>query len=127
MSTAGLTNGTFFEIFGTFNVTSSAAFKLEHDDGAVLELLSGGSVVAKTGSGDATVASSGQTGSFSVSPGVYSFELLYSEVNGAPAVLEVQADAAPGPIPGTGLLSFVALGLLGLASAGRKKFLQRAL
>jgi len=33
-------------------------------------------------------------------------------------------DPAPGPIPGAGLLSYLALGLLGLSSVGWKRFRQ---
>ena len=41
-------------------------------------------------------------------------------------IAELSVNAAPGPIPGAGLLSYLALGTFGLGSAGWKRLRMRS-
>jgi len=128
MSTGGnLNKGMFIEITGQMQLdSSSASFKFPHDDGVELIIDPGLGQKIVYSDPNPTQASPSQIVSFlgqGISPGLHSFEILYDEVNGAPAQLSFPTGsvAVPGPIPGTGLLSFLALGILGFFSAARKR------
>jgi hypothetical protein len=75
---------------------------------------------------------SGTSGRFTLSFGTPSGigQLSISFVNGGGAVggpfTYHDVNAAPGPIPGAGLLSYVALGFLGLGSEGWKRYPYRS-
>ena len=93
--------GSQFFAAGTYTIT--------HDDGMFLYL--DGSSTCAVCSGSPTTA---EDSSFTIgTSGMYSYDLLYAEVNGAPAVLEFPATATPEPssfiLLGSGLLSVAGL------------------
>jgi hypothetical protein len=51
---------------------------------------------------------------------IFVLSCAMSALSVGPAIAAVQA--SPGPIPGAGFLSYVALGLLGVGSAGWKRW-----
>ena len=95
---------------GTTYLTGGVTYSVTHDDGAFLYL--NGVQVLGPGSGNPT---NPITSTFSVATtGAYSFDLLYAEVNGAPATLNFNAPLSATPEPS----SFVLLGSGLLAAAG---------
>jgi hypothetical protein len=109
--------GTFIVLTGQIFLNAGAnTLTLPHDDGIILS-------IAGIGVYDDHAPTSvvpGQSHTFNApSAGLYSFTLEYAGVNGPPERLELSQ--APGPIPGAGLLSYIALALLGLGSAAWKR------
>ena len=107
-------NNTIWELTGSTYLTGGTTYTLTHDDGAYLYLDGGSNVLMPPNSGDPTVAF---PSTFSVaSSGTYSFEILYTEINGSPAVLDAPfaSNTAPTPEPS----SFILLGSGLLAAAG---------
>lgn len=96
---------------GTTFLTAGTTYSIIHDDGTVLYLNN----VLTVDSPSPTIA---KDSSFTVgTTGNYSFDLLYAEVNGAPAVLDFPTATTPEPS------TFVLLGsgLLGAAGAIRRR------
>ena len=92
---------------GTTFLQGGVTYSLTHDDGAFL-YLNGVQVIASGG------PTTPKTDTFSVATsGAYSFDLLYAEVNGAPATLNFT-----GPLATPEPSSFVLLGSGLLAAAG---------
>lgn len=119
-----LTGNTFFQIQGVVDLQPGTnSFTITHDDGVVLNITGFGTpldnpgptgplpdIFTVTNTGSAVVAAP--------------FTLDYVECCGGDAVLQfitaTPQHAVPGPIPGTGLLSFAVLALAGgMASARR--------
>jgi hypothetical protein len=67
---------------------------------------------------------SGGGGSF-LDPSVLQ-PIALSGVNAGNGEVVIALQAAPGPIPGAGLLSYIALGLLGVGSIGWKRLRMRS-
>ena len=90
---------------------SAGTYTLTHDDGAFLYL--DGSSTCVVCSGSPTTA---EASYFTIATsGTYSFDLLYAEVNGAPAVLEMTST----PEPSTFVL--LGSGLMGVAGLVRRR------
>lgn len=106
-------NNTELTFTGTMFLTAGTTYTINHDDGVFL-YLNGVQVVASPGPNMAIPST------FSVgTSGAYSFDLLYAEVNNAPATLNIDTPfVAPEPS------SFVLLGsgLVGFAGMVRRRF-----
>lgn len=91
------------------NYFAAGTYSITHDDGIFLYL--NGSSTCTVCAGQPTSAA---TSTFTIgTSGVYSFDLLYAEVNGAPATLNFPATVTPEPstfiLLGSGLMSAAGL------------------
>jgi len=104
-------NNTFYLFTGTVTVTNGESFTVTHDDGLTL-IINGLTVVNVPGPTAPAVTTATYTGASGNVP----FELVYSEVDGAPAVLQVDLPLTSAvPEPSTlivwSLLGTLAIGL----------------
>jgi hypothetical protein len=107
-------NDTVFEFKGFTDLIAGQTYEVTHDDGAILYLDGSSTNVLGVNSGNPTSA---EESTFTVgTTGLYSFDLLYAEVNGAPAVLTSDLALASAPTPEPS--SFILLGSGLLAAAG---------
>jgi PEP-CTERM motif len=107
-------NNTVFEFKGSTNLIAGQTYEVTHDDGAILYLDGSSTNVLGANSGNPTVA---DESTFTVgTTGLYSFDLLYAEVNGAPAVLTSDMTLASAATPEPS--SFILLGSGLLAAVG---------
>ncbi len=108
LSTAPFGTTTLFSITGSN--TEALTGSVTHDDGASLYSGSGNAVVFDSSS-PTSVTSTGYT-----LPGG-SFDLVYVEANGAPAVLDFNVTSVPEPMS----IAILGVGLIGLGVMSRRK------
>jgi PEP-CTERM motif-containing protein len=117
MSTPGDGTTTFIRITETYNLTTPLVTTLDHDDGAAIYIDGAGNGAQLCGN-PAEASENMQGCAYAL--GTHSLQLLYTEDNGAPAILSValppEAVAAPEP---------ASLALLGSALAGLGVFMRR--
>ena len=114
---AGLTmDDTFVLITGQVTVTSGQSFTVEHDDGMTL-VINGQTVISAPNA----TAPTPTTGTYSGAAGTWNFELYYDEVQGAPAVLQVDLPLQTQAVPDGGTtVALLGMGLAGLAGLARR-------
>lgn len=105
-------NNTVFEFTGYTNLVAGQTYSVTHDDGAIL-YINGVAVI------NAGAPTSAEVSSFVASAtGTFSVDLLYAEVNGAPAVLTSNLVATT-PEPNSFIL--LGSGLIGVAGLVRRR------
>jgi hypothetical protein len=125
--TSGAANGgdtmdnTLFNFTGTVSVTSGEQFTITHDDGVTLVI--GGDTVVSAPGATAPVQT---TDTYTGPTGNESFQLVYSEVDGPGAVLQVDLPFVGSPVPEpstfvAGALLLLPLGLQSIRSWKNRK------
>jgi hypothetical protein len=110
-------NNTIFEFSGT-TFLAAGSYNVTHDDG-VYVFLNGGPNVLPASSGLPTAA---ETQSFTIAnAGNYSFMIEYTEINGAPAVLNAPFAAVPAQTPEPSSIVLFGSGLLAAAGVIRRR------
>jgi hypothetical protein len=113
-------NNTIYEFTGT-TFLAAGSYSVTHDDGVYL-FLNGSSVNAlPSDSGFPTAA---DTESFTIATsGNYSFMFEYTEINGAPGVLEAPFASVPAQTPEPSSIALLGTGLLAAAGAVRRRII----
>ncbi|HEX4156394.1 MAG TPA: PEP-CTERM sorting domain-containing protein [Acidobacteriaceae bacterium] len=105
-----------YEFLGETYLVGGQTYSFTHDDGMYLFL--NGSMYINAGTPTTAI-----TNTFSVTTsGTYDFEVLYTNVNALPSVLQSDISATPEP----GSLALLGSGLLGLAGVARRKIFSRS-
>jgi hypothetical protein len=89
-------NDCLVQLTGEVTVTSGQSFSVAHDDGLTLTI--GGILVINAGGPTPPTVT---TVTYTGPSGTFAFDLLYAEVDGAPAVLNVDLPLQPVPEPTT--------------------------
>jgi hypothetical protein len=110
------TYGFIFDITGTLPVTTGESFAITSDDGITF-IVNGQTVI----SSPAPTYDIGFNGTYTGAGGTKSFQLVYGECCGAPAVLETGIGSAPAGIPEPASIALCGLGLLGLGALRLKR------
>jgi hypothetical protein len=112
-------DNTFVKITGWVSASHGQTFTLEHDDGVTL-IVGGLTVIDSAG----PTSPKEESGIYTGTGGVVPFTLVYSEVAGAPAVLEAEdwsPTAGPNVVPDGGTtVALLGMALAGLAGWGRR-------
>jgi len=114
MDTGG--HGTLIYFTGMVSVTNGQQFTVTHDDGLTL-IIGGTNLNANPG----PTAPSVNTYTYNGPSGNQTFQLVYGECCGAPAVLQVDLPLAAVPEPETYALMFAGLGAVGVGVARRRR------
>jgi PEP-CTERM motif len=110
-------NNTIYEFTGT-TFLAAGTYDVTHDDG-VYVFLNGGPNVLPSDSGFPTAA---DTEHFTIATaGNYSFMIEYTEINGAPGVLEAPFAAVPAQTPEPSSIVLLGSGLLAAAGVVRRR------
>jgi hypothetical protein len=114
-------NNDVFQFTGTTYLAAGTTYGITHDDGMYLFLAPVSSPTSFTEAINSGSPTSADLSNFSVgTSGYYDFNLLYAEVNGAPAVLSgTLGNLSPTPEPSS--LMLLGTGLAGLAGVVRRK------
>jgi hypothetical protein len=109
-----LMDNTLWNVVGTVSVTSGETFTFSHDDGITL-IIGGMTVISAPGPTGAVPT----TGTYTGPSGNQSFQLVYGECCGGPAVLNVNLPLSSTPEPST--WAMMALGFAGLSFVGFRR------
>jgi hypothetical protein len=111
-------DNTLFDFKGMVTVTNGQTFTVAHDDGLTLTI-GGLTVISAPGPTAPTVTTETYTGPSGNLP----FELVYGEVQGPPAVLQISLPLqnVPEPSPVVGAFGLGLMGLVGLVWRRRKQ------
>jgi hypothetical protein len=112
---------TLFYITGSVTVTNGQSFIVEHDDGVELQI---GSTIVTPANAEGPTAADDTSYTWSGASGTYSFQLVYTEVTGAPAVLYTNLPLiSPPTVPDGGMtVALLGMSVGGLAFLRRKFF-----
>jgi hypothetical protein len=105
---------TFIHLRGMVSVTSGQTFGVTQDDGLTL-IIDGITVLNH----DGAQAPTSYTGTYSGPTGNYAFDLYYTEIQGPPAVLQVNLPFVGVPDGGT-TVGLLGMGLAALAGLARR-------
>ena len=108
--------GTLLEFTGFVSVTNGQTFTVTHDDG--LTLIIGG---LDLGFNDGPTAPVTSTATYTGPSGNFSFQLVYAECCGGPAVLQVDLPFSNTPVPEPATLALVGAALAGMGWGRRRK------
>jgi hypothetical protein len=108
-------NNTLWEFSGTALFTNGEVFNVGHDDGTQM-YVNGVNVLSQPGPTSFVLTPFTYTGA----TGVFSFNFLYGETNGAPAVYETNLQAG-GNTPEPSTFALLGTGLLAAAGAIRRR------
>jgi hypothetical protein len=121
VTSATTMDDTLFYVTGSVTVTNGQSFIVEHDDGVELQI---GSTIVTPVAAEGPTAADDTSYTWSGLTGTYSFELVYAEVTGAPAVLYTNLPLiSPPTVPDGGMtVALLGMSVGGLAFLRRKFF-----
>ena len=105
-------NDTILQFTGNISVTNGETFTITHDDGLTLTI---GSTTVLSVPGPTAPTSTSYT--YTGLTGTYSFDLIYGECCGAPAVLDATLPYSASSVPEPSSFGLLGVGLLGLGCA----------